>query len=149
MYAYWVYYKHALYSDGEYNYSDQLIYGTFIQAPIHLQDWLKISSVISNNCSWLYTKVIKDKNKLVNQINFSMSKIPYHFCQTHSAWPLCENCSHTAFSKSLLQCWAKASGSRWRSPCGGSPVTKCPTVNTWQKSTSLENIVFNMTIVLR
>ena len=28
MYAYWVYYKHALYSDGEYNYSDQLIYGT-------------------------------------------------------------------------------------------------------------------------
>ena len=67
MYAYWVYYKHALYSDGEYNYSDQLIYGAFIQAPIHLQDWLKISSVISNKCSWqpwLYTKVIKDFPKL-------------------------------------------------------------------------------------
>lgn len=89
----------------------------------------------------------KSKNKLVNQITFSMAKIPYHFCQTHSAWPLCENCSHTAFSKSLLRCWAKASGSRWRSLCGGSPVTRCATVNTWQKSTSLENIVFNMNIV--
>lgn len=35
--------------------------------------------------------------------------LPCHFCQTRSTWPLYASCSHTASSKSRLQCWVAAS----------------------------------------